>query len=860
MKKIILVALTILCTNLFSQATYTDQAGRWRLGLNAGAMWQTSDVTAHANIAGGFTIEKILNKKADAWIGFALGFRYLSGHCTGIDTKASYGVASNTALNGSFNTQTDYAHNGGIFYNNYKTYIHEGALELKVNFPKFEQKTNLIFHLMGGVGVCNYKTWINALDANGNRYDFTALQNAQSVTAADVKKVMNGTYSTLAQGSAPGGTYRFTPSAGVGFGFKLSRVVSLVFEYRVAFQRTNLLDGVDHTINNVPIKNNDFYHYVSANLLFSIYGRSNQSSYAHAPVTSNTGYTNANNQTQTVYNQAPVYNNNQPVYENQSQPQYNAPTVTITSPQSNFSSPGDFVSLQAVIQNIQSAQQLNISQNGHPVKYFTYNASTGNLSFQTFLQQGTNNIIVTANNSSGTGSGIVTIFYNPPYTPANNNEATAVITNPPVANTPVGMVKKPLVQYINPHVSPEDVTLSTFNISASVSNINLANQVTVHVNGSVFTQFTYNQAKKTVNFTLTLTPGYNSINITASNVSGTDSKSTVIDYKPAGRAPNVVIFNPATNPFTSTNQHMLVSGYVYNVASAAEIMVNFDGSQITFNYNIATHEIEIPVNLSHNSNQLQITANNTFGSDIKQQTLLFLNLSPVNSEIIPVKPTETPATFTVNPHVGNSFTAPTQNPPVQTFTLNPHQQVGGGTTYNEVNNTTATGTSNGASAHHNKPEFLLTSPGTNPYTSLSGAISVSANLNFAPDVNLVSVKYNGAPVSFSYNPIISEHFSFTSPLKPGSNVFVISATNAFGSISQNVEVNYIPTNPNGNVNGNPALHFSDGTNANTNVPRSVPRNINVTPISESQQQNVQPPANTLQMQQPGAVRSTIKPR
>ena len=61
MKKVILASLIIFSINLFSQNTYSDEAGRWRLGVNAGAMWQTCDVTPHANIAGGFTKTDIVD-------------------------------------------------------------------------------------------------------------------------------------------------------------------------------------------------------------------------------------------------------------------------------------------------------------------------------------------------------------------------------------------------------------------------------------------------------------------------------------------------------------------------------------------------------------------------------------------------------------------------------------------------------------------------------------------------------------------------------------------------------------------------------------------------------------------------------
>ena len=931
MKKIILVVLTLFSVSSFGQTTYTDQAGKWRIGFNAGAMWQTCDVTAHANIAGGFTIEKILNKRADALIGFSLGFRYLSGHCTGLDTKGSYGVANNTALNGTFDSTINYAKHGGVFYNNYKTYIHEGALELKINFPKFEQKTNLIFHVMGGIGICNYKTWINALDANGNMYDFSGLQSAQSVSAADVKKVLTGSYGTLAQGSSPSGTTCFAPSVGVGFGFKLSKHAALVFEYRAAFPGTNLLDGVTHNVNNELIKQNDFYNYASANLLFTIYGRQTKSTYNN---TSN--YTNPTTQTNNnVYqNNPPPITNTTPVYTNQP-PQVYPPYVNITYPANNFSSVGNYMSVQGNIQNIQSAQQVNISQNGYPIKYFSYDPYSGNFSFQTFLQQGTNNIIVTANSQYGTGSQGVTIFYNPPYVPNNGNVVyanggnysnntpitsngvatintnvvttqtstvqaenptqptiniqTQTTTVPTKTNTitfnqtqnggnhiPIQLETKPVVQFINPFASPEDVTNATYNVSATIQNVALANQIVVNVNGNNIQQFNFNVPTKTLSFTTTLLTGYNSIHISATNGAGTDVKSTVIDYKPVGRPPRIDVFNPATSPFTSQQSNMIVSGYVYNVLSNSDITATFNGNTLSFSYNNITHEIEVPVNLVSNSNQLTISATNAFGNDVKQISLILLNqgnlgVNPHLGGGIITPTVQTQPSFTVNTHnqlggvIVPTNTVQVQSPPRNsieitpaqtqpTFTVNPNIQTGGNQT--QPSNGNAASSNQGMGGMHHQPEITRTSPGSSPYTTMSGVISISANLNYVIDMNNVSVMYDGNPVSFSYNPHVSEQLNFTSPLKPGMNTFVIKAGNAYGSVSQSVDINYVPTNPNGNVNGNPSIHFTGGINNAVNTPRGVAPNVNVQPAPVVPQ-----PARPVQIQQPNSGgRPMIRPR
>lgn len=284
MSKVLLSVFVIFSLSVFSQRTYSDVPGKWRFGLNAGTMWEYCDVTPHAGLAGGLSIERLLNRYPEAFVGFSVGLRSFGGIVSGMDTKASTGVINNNALNGVNNPNLNYAKDGGVFYNNYKTRICEGALELKMNLQRLEQKTHFIFHIVGGLGFCNFQTMINALDANGKMYNFSSLENNPKVTEAEVKKFENGKYNTLAQGSATHGTTMFVPSLGVGFGFKLHRNFSLVFEYRASFPRTNFLDGVNYNRYNQHTKYNDFYNYASANLYFTIFGRKSNTVYSNPPI------------------------------------------------------------------------------------------------------------------------------------------------------------------------------------------------------------------------------------------------------------------------------------------------------------------------------------------------------------------------------------------------------------------------------------------------------------------------------------------------------------------------------------------------------------------------------------------------
>jgi hypothetical protein len=216
---------------------------------------------------------------------------------------------------------------------------------------------------------------------------------------------------------------------------------------------------------------------------------------------------------------------------------------------------------------------------------------------------------------------------------------------------------------------------------------------------------------------------------------------------------------------------------------------------------------------------------------------------------------QTQTNYTVHPNMQGGNTQTQLN-----YTVNPAMQAEGTVQTNQTNgnstgNATSANSQNGMGGLHHKPEITRTSPTTSPYTTMSGVISISANLNFVVDATAVSVMYDGNQVSFSYNPHISEQLNFTSPLKPGMNTFVIKAGNQFGVITQNVDINYVPTNPNGNVNGNPSLHFSGGLNNSANTPRANPT-INTPPAQVSPE-----PAKPTQIQPPtGGGRPMVRPR
>ncbi|MGZ3943227.1 MAG: hypothetical protein ACXVC9_13240, partial [Bacteroidia bacterium] len=388
--------------------------------------------------------------------------------------------------------------------------------------------------------------------------------------------------------------------------------------------------------------------------------------------------------------------------------------------------------------------------------------------------------VTTPHNGSVTPTGTVastfTTITNGTTTPTFTTATTGTVTpnDGPFHGTATQVALKPVVSFIDPNVYPAETTNATYNIISSVLNVVDGAHILVSVNGNNVPDFVYNVVSKQVTFVAPLQLGYNTITVKGTNDAGTDSKSIVINHKQAGRPPKVAITNPSTSPFTSLQSNVIVSGYVYNVVSSAGISVSANGSPANFNYNLNTHEITVALNLSAGNTAVNIAATNPFGSDAGTITLIYKKMA-VDS-----------VANTAGGVVTHIETAHTQ-----TITNTPHGPPGG---------------------PHNPPVITVLSPNVDPFNTNTGNVSVSAMVDYISNPSLVTVNYNGVLLSVMFD-IASKHLNFSSPLKPGQNTFVISASNNDGTVTKSININYAPiggnTNP-GN-SANPGNGSSDPT-------------------------------------------------
>ncbi|HTL80347.1 MAG TPA: hypothetical protein VL651_01510, partial [Bacteroidia bacterium] len=249
------------------------------------------------------------------------------------------------------------------------------------------------------------------------------------------------------------------------------------------------------------------------------------------------------------------------------------PQVTINNPAADpYNSSTQTYNVTATVLNVASTQNIQVLGNSAAINNFSYNAATHQVSFLASLNTGANLYEVIGTNNYGSASDAVTINYNP-----------------------VAAIAPPVVTITSPNVCPYTTKTGTATITANITNITSANQVSIIFNSQAVTMFSFvpNTSFATVSFVATLNPGSNPFSISGTNTAGTDTKSCEIIFKnqsaPA-TPPTVTITNPPTSPYNSTSQSMVLTATVLNVASQAEITVNYNNANTAnFQYDMNTH-------------------------------------------------------------------------------------------------------------------------------------------------------------------------------------------------------------------------------------------------------------------------------
>ncbi len=194
--------------------------------------------------------------------------------------------------------------------------------------------------------------------------------------------------------------------------------------------------------------------------------------------------------------------------------------------------------------------------------------------------------------------------------------------------------------------------------------------------------------------------------------------------------PTVRFTTPATEPYTATtiNQQLVVR--VEHVVSSNQISLLINNQPSTnFSYNPSTDQMVFNHTLLPGTNVYQVTASNNAGTASDVQTIIF-----------------------------KSGTNPPPPPPSNPL----------------------------------PPTVTITNPPSDPYTSTTATMNVSATVLNVTSAANIQVRRNGnAITNFSFDP--NTHvLTFLASLQTGSNLYEVVGTNTVGSASDVVTINYNP--------------------------------------------------------------------
>lgn len=249
----------------------------------------------------------------------------------------------------------------------------------------------------------------------------------------------------------------------------------------------------------------------------------------------------------------------------------------------------------AKVEHVSSAANITLKINGVVSTLFTYSTSSDLMNFTTALVEGSNVIEIKGVNEHGSDIETTTIIYK-----------RSIPQAPPIVNITYPSVDNVVFE------SP-DITLI-----ASVLNVAGPSDIAVTVNGVPTGAFTYNTFTKVMNLPMVLVEGTNVVQITGTNMAGSDSKTRIIKYKkPVVPCPPTVVFvNPPTTPYVVEAAPFTVTAHTTHISSKSQIVLKHNGELIAdalYSF-VAGNQIIFNATLIPGSNIFEVVVENADGT------------------------------------------------------------------------------------------------------------------------------------------------------------------------------------------------------------------------------------------------------
>ncbi|MBL7813694.1 MAG: hypothetical protein JNL70_01725 [Saprospiraceae bacterium] len=568
---------TAICTSFGQDAKpaisfFDEPKGYKTLGLDVGLSYQSSDVKSSFGGWGvGLTLEKNLAHQKGGAIDLGARGRLLYANSLGFNTSASKGIASNPAVNGTYNTSSNYTTEGSYFAN-YRTDQFELGLEAVLTLNRLRERTGVYATLFGGFGLDFFSTKIDQLDASGNKYNYKSLQNP---TIADVKGLLDGKFETKADGFKDSLHNNFMPNIGFELGYHFSPRFMVVLGHKMTFTKTDLFDGQRWADNTTLTAKSDYHHYTNLQFKWILGERKRQ-----------------------VLDGDP-------------------PKITFLRPMQNpFNTYDNIETVRAEVLGVTFQEDVTLTVNGLQANFkFKNNELTSDV----LLKKGENEIIVKGENQHGSNFKklIINVLDKQrlPDPPINNNPTNGNNGNNSNNNNNNNTVQQPRVRFMNP-ASYSETDQNRQAIRVQVENVSNYQDVTLTINGRSYTDFRFSYGE--LSYDAPLTEGQNSIVVSGHNAAGSASDAITVNYRrqtPTVNYPVVRITstsNPSENSYGGCST--TIEARVENVAGQRDITLTVNGRSTTdFSYNFSSKILRGTISLATGSNQIAIRARNDAG-------------------------------------------------------------------------------------------------------------------------------------------------------------------------------------------------------------------------------------------------------
>ena len=297
------------------------------------------------------------------------------------------------------------------------------------------------------------------------------------------------------------------------------------------------------------------------------------------------------------------------------------PVVSLVNPANQMNATDNLLyNFKLSVLNVNSQADIELLFNGVAQSNFTYDINTKEVFFQTNLVVGNNIVLVKGTNTFGVDS--KTVYVN--YTPHDDIKLPPIIT------------------FINPVNLSGSSQSTNYVYKATIANMLNSNNVVAKFNGTIVTDFTFDGFN--LSYPATLNIGSNSLEITATNNYGTDTKTAIINYKPkiVSRPPLVSILNPIGTPTVNVTSYNFQFKALY--VTQNQISVSLNGSTVT-SYNFVSSTGSFVGNLNQGINILSVSATNADGTDSKTENIVYILNTDTASVSTPTTPS-TPTTVT----------------------------------------------------------------------------------------------------------------------------------------------------------------------------------------------------------------------